>query len=148
MNSFSGENVSIGHFENQGKHSDSDLSYSDIMRINHFGLGNRQPRQLLTLLSLQNRDLSDSKFRTLMSLWGTSNYNPSDNRKLLEGFGIVLRDKEKKLFGKVNSPLMQSNTSPKKVGVEGPDAPLVDSGELKSKVAYMTSLSKAIKTGG
>ena len=40
---------------------------------------------------------------------------------------------------------MQANTSKKKVGVEGPNAPLVDTGDLKSKVAYKTSLGKVIR---
>ena len=83
------QRVQVGHFKAQGMHSGSDVTYPDMMRINHFGLGNKQPRQLITLLRVQNRTLSDPRFSTLMKLWGDSKYTLADNKKLREGFGVV-----------------------------------------------------------
>jgi len=143
MRAFNNSKVEIGHFESQGKHSGSDLSYVDLMQIANLGI-NGPPRRPLRLLQIDNKNLSDSKFNTLMKLWGTSNYTRGNNEKLLQGFGIVLAKKEKAIFGKTG-PMMPPTTSNKKVGAMGPTAPLVDTGELRSKVSYKTSISKVVK---
>ena len=145
VNNLNDEKVEIGHFQEQGKHSGSDLPYPDLMAIHHFGLGGQLPRQLLTLLVLQNRKLTDPKFDALMKVWANSRLFQTDNEKLLSGFGKVFVKKEKELFGKAQGNLMPPTQSKKRVGVEGPHAPLVDTGELKSKVAFKTSIKNQVE---
>lgn len=140
------ESVEVGHFASQGKHSTTDLTYVELMAIANLGL-NGPPRRVLTLLKHKERKLDDSQYNTLMQAWGKSNYGNAANKRLLEGFGSAMAMKEKALFGRVAPATMPANspTTKKKVGVMGKNAPLVDTGELKSKVAYKTSLGKTVK---
>jgi hypothetical protein len=143
------QKVEVGHFASQGTHSDSSLTYPELMAIQHFGLGGQRPRMIRTLLKLSERRMSDVRYNTLMKSWGKSNYSQTANQKLLEGFGIVLAKKEKALFGKPQGVLMPPNSpnTKKKVGIMGPFSPLVDTGELRSKVSYKTSIGKTLKGG-
>jgi len=75
-----------------------------------------------------------------MKRWAKSNFTVKDNKVLLDTFGIYLRKQEQNIFG--HSPPLEANAESK-----GANTPLVETGELKSKVAYKNSIDKQIKEG-
>jgi hypothetical protein len=144
MHHLNGQSTQVGHFEEQGDHSTAEMPYTDLMRMHHFGVGGLKPRQVLTLLVFRNRKLQDPKFSSAMKTWGDGPYTIQNNNKLLDTFGQILAREEKSIFGKA-SPLMPPSAPFKEVGVMGPTAPLVDTGELKEAVRYKTSTNKNLK---
>ena len=75
-----------------------------------------------------------------------SDHSDSATEILLDTIGKYLQEEEKKAFGKI-SIFTPATTYPKQVGAAGPEAPLVDTGNLRDKVARRTSKSKIIKEG-
>ena len=130
--------VEVGHFESQGNHSTaikpdgSPYSYVELMYFHHTGdAGSRPPRQPLTILKHQNRDLG--KYNWMRSAVKTSVKDiltKSVIQQSLNKIGRNLAKLEKDIFG---DPVLLIGTA------NNPD-PLIDTGELRSKVTYKTSI--------
>lgn len=144
LHKINNESVEVGHFKSQGKHS-SGFTYAELMSIHHNG-GNPSgraplpPRPVLDLLFFRNQNLTDPAFKTAFKAWGSRTLGERSNAILLEDIGLVLREKEKAVFG---STALAPNAVPPKRR----NTPLVDTGDLKSKVAYKTSIGKQVKEG-
>ncbi len=143
MRSMNKDSVEVGHFSG-GKHTDSPYSNVQLMALHNVGWGNRPARRVRAVLKHQNQRLTGIEYSTLMKAWGSSDLSVAANERLLEGYGKLLAQKEKDIFGKIG-PDMPATESPKKVGVMGPNAPLVDTGELREAIRYRTSISKTEK---
>ena len=148
MKAVNGESVSIGHFKEQGNHSDSGLSYVDLMAISDAGV-NGPPRRVLALLWHQNQRLRTSQLVSAMKAWAKDGGSVRATERVLDTYGKTLAKKEMAIFG-VAGPMMPANSpkTKKRVGVDGPNSPLVDSGELRDAVRYKTSTGKILKKGG
>jgi hypothetical protein len=137
-----GESVEVGHFKSQGKHS-SGYTYAELMLIHHNG-GNPTgtnylpPRPVLDLLFFNNQNLGDPKFKSVFTAWSRRTLSKGSNAILLQDIGAVLRDKEKAIFG---SAALAPNAVPPK----SRNSPLVATGDLRSKVAYKTSIGNKVK---
>lgn len=146
LKDLNGEGVEVGHFKDQGKHSNSELTYAELMAVhnNPQGHGLDWPaRPVLDILEHQHRNLSAPEIKKLLKKYLENNPSEKNNEKLLEGLGEFLREEEKKIFGSAQLAANASSTVEKK----GRNEPLVDSSELKNKTAYRTSKSKIIKEG-
>ncbi len=144
LNSLNNASVSVGHYQEQGKHH-SGFSYPELMAIHHNGgnpSGNAPlpPRPVLDILKFRNQKLSDPLFKKAVKAWGMRTPSPSSNAILLDEIGKILRAKEKAIFG-------SSALAPNAVPPKSSNTPLVDTGQLRSKVAYRTSISKQVKEG-
>lgn len=135
------ESVQVGHFRESGKHP-SGFTYPELMAIHHAGNPetNLPARPVLDILFFRNRRLTANAIDMAFKAWGKRKLNASSNKKLLSDLGMYIRDEEKKIFG---SSVLAPNAVPPKSF----NSPLVDTGELKSKVAYKTSLDKKVKEG-
>lgn len=126
--------LSVGHFAD-GEHS-SGLNYAELMSIQHLGLGGQTPRHLMTILKMGG--LKDPAYRVAFNRWAAAPQSKANNNRLIDDFGRITAANEYDLFGKV-SDKMPPTTSPKKVGVDGPTAPLVDTGELRDNIRFKNS---------
>lgn len=144
LHQIDGETVKVGHFKSQGTHP-SGFTYAELMAIHHNG-GNPSgkaplpPRPVLDLLFFKNAKLTDPKIKMAIKSWGNRPLSTSSNDKLLEDIGRILRDKEKAIFG-------SSSLAPNAVPPKDRNSPLVDTGDLKSKTAYMVSTNKIVQEG-
>jgi hypothetical protein len=138
------ESVEIGHFKESGVHS-SGFTYAELMAIHHNG-GNPTgsvplpPRPVLTILHARNLKLTDPAFKHAFNSWVQRKPSDTSDNLLLEEIGRILRDKEKKIFG-------SSDLTPNAVPPKTSNRPLIETGELRSKVAYKTSKNKQVKEG-
>lgn len=138
------ESVQVGHFREQGLHP-SGFTYAQLMAIHHNGgnpSGNTPlpPRPVLDILFFKNQQLTDPKFKNAFKAWKKRSSNDSSDEMLLEDIGRILREKEKAIFG-------SSELAPNAVPPKSTNNPLIDTGALKSKVAYKTSTGKQVKEG-
>ena len=137
-----GEFVETGHFKEQGKHY-SGLTYPELMSVHHNGgnpSGNAPlpPRPVLDLLHFRNQNLSDPKIKGYIRDWRKRPLSEASNKILLDQIGRILAIREKRIFG---SPTLASNAVPPK----DRNQPLVETGDLKSKVSYKTSIDNSVK---
>jgi hypothetical protein len=131
--------VEVGHFSSQGKHA-SGFTYPELMAIHHAGNPETDlpARPVLDILFFRRRKLTAPVLRRAFKLWkGRKPGNGSDGM-LLDDIGKFFREEEQKIFG---SPSLVPNAVPPKES----NNPLVDTGDLKSKVAYRTSKNKQVK---
>lgn len=137
------QRVEVGHFEASGRHTKTGLSYPHMMAIFHFGFAGPR-RSPLTSLVFQTAGKSNIRFTRAFKAWGDSKLTSNSHEELLSEIGRYLANKEFEIFGVV-SPEMPATTSPKDVGIKGPNAPLVDSGELRSKIRHKNTISNTLK---
>lgn len=135
------ESVKVGHFNSQGKH-DSGMTYPELMALHHTGNpeANLPPRMVLAILFNKFRKLQAPEIRRAFKSWGNRKKGENSDRMLLNDIGSFLRDEEKKIFG---SNVLAPNAVPPK----NRNNPLIETGDLKSKVAYKTSIDKQVKEG-
>lgn len=137
--------VEVGHFASQGNHptavkpNGAPYSYVELMYFHHTGdASTRPPRQPLSVLKIQNRNLSQHR-------WMKSAVKTSVKDILTKGIvqtslnriGKNLVRLEKDIFG---DPTLLAGTP------HNTD-PLIDTGELRSKVMYKTNLGGGVKDG-
>lgn len=138
------DSVEVGHFKSSGLHY-SGFTYAELMAIHHNG-GNPNgsvplpPRPVLDILFFKNQRLTDPKFKAAFKAWGKRKSSDASDAMLLEDIGKILRDKEKQIFG-------SSDLIPNKVPPKSKNSPLIERGDLVSKVAYKTSRDKQVKEG-
>ncbi len=102
-------------------------------------------RPIKSLFLHRNSKLNDAEFKKAFSVWLRSDKKNSDTLRLLSSYGEKMAEMEKELFGKPNS-VIPSN-SPSTIRNKGADTPLVETGELKSKVAHKNSINNRIVEG-
>lgn len=130
--------ISVGHFAEQGQHY-SGMSYPDLMNLWARGgpdLKNprvKAPRELLrtTIQALKDNPNLEIAFKE----WIAQADKADTSEKLLDSFGKYLSDYYRDIFGKVG-PFM----APDRNGT-----PLLETGDLKSKVGYKTSKNRSIR---
>lgn len=146
MSSIQTENAYIGHFQEQGLHSQADMTYPELMKLHHNGgdmgaVYNVPPRPLLDYLFQANANLDDSRVTEAINIWLKSPFNKKDHKKLLNTIGKIIAEKERDMFGQ--SPPLAPNSDWKLT-----NEPLVDTGELRDNVAYMNTMDGKIKKIG
>ena len=129
------QKVEAGHFASQGEHSSLGMSYAEAMAYFHRNF--QFPRKILSLLYFEMRDLKTPEMMAIKKQWLAH----PDAEATLSAIGTLLRDKEVAMFGVVNEPFMPAAGDTKKT-------PLVETGELRDKTAYRTSLKGDIKEVG
>lgn len=140
------QTLEVGHFDEQGYHSEADhLKLVDLMRIHHAGFikgtVSVPPRPILNILKSRAKKLSNSKQKAAFKKWLSSEMTREDHRQLLEALGESLVEVEKAIFGA--SPPLATNASGT-VKAKGFNSPMIETGELKERVAYRSSLDKRI----
>jgi hypothetical protein len=136
--------VEVGHFKEQGSHSSIGKSYVSLMKQHHNGGSTSKfivspPRPVITILDgLRVEPLLKSFKKEAESLI-TFNFSAE---QILSSLGRRLVKEEKSIFGK--SGLLVKNHRRTISSKGGKDTPLVDSGELQSKVAYKTSTGNKV----
>ena len=136
--------VEIGHFEAQGTHPTIGRSYVDLMKLHHNGGTIRSnvpnpPRPVMHILNFKAEKvlMSPQLRKEGEALLKSGAKDP------LIIVGKRLAAVEKSIFG--DPSLLTSNAESTIAAKHGADTPLVETGELRSKVAYRTSKSKIIK---
>jgi hypothetical protein len=132
--------VQVGHFEDQGNHSTAvkpngtPYSYVELMYYHHTGdASTRPPRQPLSVLKIQNRNLSQHGWmKSAVRLAVSEIDNDLSKEKALKRVANNLVKLEKAIFG---DPILLAGTA-------NNTDPLIDTGELRSKV------TSKIDTGG
>lgn len=130
--------VEVGHFQSQGNHSTAvkpngtPYSYVELMHFHHTGdAGSRPPRQPLNVLKIQNRNLSQHRWmKSAVKASVKDILSKSATQTSLNRIGKNLARLEKDIFG---DPALLAGTP------HNTD-PLIDTGELRSKVIYKTTL--------
>lgn len=124
--------VSVGFFADQGKHSGSNLNYTNLMYIQEVhgvrtktGLVHRRLFEL-TAMRHRNEIVSNVKASISRNL-------PNSPNQILKDFGHDVQAKLREGFG--DTSLLPHN-APSTIAGKGANSPLVDTGELKSKVTY------------
>lgn len=140
LTSISGEGVEVGHFQEQGEHY-SGYTFVELMYYHHTGSDPRgdqpvQPRPVLNFLRAF-LNLSDPKYNRAIRNWFKRPPSSASHGKLLADIGALISEEEKAIFG--NSALLTVTDNP---------TPLVDTGDLRDKVAYKTSVNKVVVEGG
>lgn len=137
IRSLEGREVDIGMFAEQGKHEDSGFKYVDLFR--HLSEGNPAknlpPRSPLLVASVLNPPNTSPLRRNLKKLLtNLSGKSPMTPDKVLENTGEFYRKKVRDVFGD------ESKLAPKakrtKERSESPNTPLINTGDLASKVAF------------
>ena len=140
--------ILTGYFEEQGNHQGAasegnDISYVDLMEMQHFGTDKIPSRPLLSISAGElKRGYDKDLFRFCKDACGQVGRLPSNSKKI----GREMRDYSKAIFGDVGA--MDSNAPLTQALKGGRDEPLVDTGELRDNLAYKTSLDDTPRTGG
>ncbi len=140
MKNLSKSSVEIGHFVSSGTHSsDPSLTYVELMIIYALGLNNegviRNPLQ--TLRDIEFSTANKPSFTTFLEKWATKIPSEITNEKLLEEFGEKIREDYYDLFGVVGMNMPSDSTG----------TPLLETGELRSKVSYKTTKGEVREHG-
>ena len=131
-----GKKVSVGFFADQGTHTDSNMTYPELMYLQEVhGVRSKNGlvhRRLFELTAMTHRDeilrnLNASARRNLLS----------SPQRVLKAFGQDIKGKLQSGFG--NTSLLPPNAASTR---KKKNTPLVDSGELKSKVTYRITSRK------
>jgi hypothetical protein len=138
-----GARVEVGHFASQGNHSDTDLSYPDLLNIWALGAahGNegviRNPLGVMEFQQFSSRKFtSDPEVKSALRQWSALILKGNADTVLLDRLGRILATKYQEVFG--NSGPLMPKTSPN-------NTPMLDTHELASKAAYKTSKSPTVK---
>lgn len=147
------QKVEIGHFDEQGTHSNAGMGYVDLMRLHHRAHQARMEngatvnvpaRPILDVAGARVKSV-DGKFSIQSGLlaWGKLPITPMSNEKLLQDIGRGISNIEKDVFG-VPSARIPMN-SEYTVSLKGANTPMVDSTELVNAVSFKTSITKTLK---
>lgn len=144
LNSLSKNNVQVGHFEDSGIHTGSDLTHTELLKLWSVGLTNsgviKNPLAAFAFTQLQNKKfLKNPKIQKVFKKFSKNLLQGSASETFLMEIGLVLREEYSELFGKAGlfMPIVGDNTTP-----------LLDTGELKSKSAYKTSYNNKVNEVG
>ncbi|MEG9741479.1 hypothetical protein [Enterobacter roggenkampii] len=124
--------VSVGFFADQGNHSGSKMPYTNLIYIQEVhGVKSKAGlvhRRLFELTAMQHRNEIVSNVKNSIS----RNF-PNSPNQILKDFGQDVQGKLREGFG--DTSLLPHN-APSTIAGKGVNSPLVDTGELKSKLTY------------
>lgn len=124
--------VSVGFFADQGNHSGSKMPYTNLIYIQEVhGVKSKAGlvhRRLFELTAMRHRNEIVSNVKNSIS----RNF-PNSPNQILKDFGQDVQGKLREGFG--DTSLLPHN-APSTIAGKGSNSPLVDTGELKSKVTY------------
>lgn len=124
--------VSVGFFADQGNHSGSKMPYTNLIYIQEVhGVKSKAGlvhRRLFELTAMQHRNEIVSNVKNSIS----RNF-PNSPNQILKDFGQDVQGKLREGFG--DTSLLPHN-APSTIAGKGANSPLVDTGELKSKLTY------------
>jgi len=142
LNNLSNNYTLVGHFDEQGTHSDSDLTYPALLFIWYMGLayGNegvkRQPREAFIWKEFEQAGImKDTTMKKYIEEYLSKLLTTGADNILMEKAGRHLADKYKDIFGVVG-PMMP----PDKNGT-----PMLETHELAMNVAYKTKSNKSYR---
>ena len=145
------QKVEVGHFQEQGNHSEAGISYVALMKKHHTGYefdGNSVPaRPIRDVLGFKLMGNSyKATIKKYFMDWGRVPNTFNSRMLLLNGIGKDMRETEKDIFG-THSSKIPANAELTIALKDGRDTPMVDSGELREATAYKTSLIDVAVTG-
>lgn len=130
--------VEIGHFEQQGLHSDSGMTYPELMAGHHFGIFDDQPPKspLMAFTQLELPKIRNTvDWKAIFNKWSKNVLKANSSDELLNDVGRLLREDYKAIFGIVG-PYMPPDAT---------GTPMYETGELLAAAAYRTSKDNIIK---
>ncbi len=144
-----GGSVSVGHFEESGKHPDADMSYPDLMKLHHFGghasgITNSEVPARPVLEILQDSMPTPTKDKSIIkAIKGAKkgSFTREAVKGMLDEIGFIIGSEEKSIFG---SDRLVGNSA-FTIRLKGGDSPLIDAGSLVNHIAYKNSYDKQIK---
>lgn len=147
------DSVEVGYFEEQGKHKGSGLLYSHLADIHEHGRTIRHPKGYIIVipprpflkfgLGMLGSKLNSSRVvKRSFKAWADKLEKTGNIEPVLEAIGQLGVRQVRAIFGstKFLAPNAKSTISRK-----GSNKPLIAKGELRSKVAYRTSISRKVK---
>jgi len=140
--------VEVGHFLEQGNHSEADhLTLVDLMRMHSTGYETGgvsvPPRPILAIFLASIKNKLPPPANAAIDSFLKTTVSQGDVLELLNTVGAALRAKEKSIFG--HSPPLTSNSKNVIKHKGNRNTPMVDSGELKERTAYKTSIDKKVR---
>lgn len=127
-----GQSVSVGYFSDQGKHSESNLNFTNLMFIQEVsGVRSKAGlvhRRLFELTAMKDRleIISNVRGSIKRNLFGRP-------QQILKDFGQDVQKKLRDGFG--DSSLLPHN-APATISQKKSNSPLIDTSELREKLTY------------
>ncbi len=136
---FNGEGGKVGHFSSQGIHH-SGHTYPQLMSKHNTGNPEIKlpTRPVLDILFARHRRLNKPPIKSAIRAWFKRKLSEGSDNKLLNDIGAYLREEEKRIFG-------SASLAPNAVPPKAFNNPLIDTGDLRAKVAYKTSKNEQVK---
>lgn len=135
VRSLDNKSVSVGFFADQGNHSGSKMPYTNLMYIQEVhGVRSKAGlvhRRLFELTAMRHRNEIVSNVKNSIS----RNF-PNSPNQILKDFGQDVQGKLREGFG--DTSLLPHNAA-STIAAKGSNSPLIDTGEMKSKVTYRIS---------
>ena len=131
-----GHSVKIGMFAEQGTHKESGMSYVKLFKYLSDGdpsirMPPRSPLHTVAgLVPFKSSPLKKDLARYLSNLKGKAPITVSD---MLQNTGAFYRNEVRSVFG---SPLLAAKAISTKIKSKSPNTPLIETGDLASKVAF------------
>lgn len=146
VDSLTKNKLAVGHFKEQGNHKPSGIPLVTLMRRHHTGgtnfPGSREllPRPVKSIFKhrAENTVKNSKLFSPHVRNWMKNPLDKNASSKLLTAMGDDLVKIEQSVFGDT-SVLIPSKSR---------KGPLIDTGELKAKVAHKNTITNKIKEGG
>ena len=125
----------VGFFQSQGRHH-SGLTYPTLMKIHEYGGGNNPIRPVFRIATRKARisPKRNKYVKSAFNSWVKAAPKRTDPTKILEAIGESLKAQLKPIFGS-NYLTVTSNPTP-----------LVDTGDLASKVTFRISTESVPRT--
>ena len=137
LEALDGQEVSIGMFEEQGKHKDSGFTYAALLKYHADGnpAKNLPPRSPLHVaVGLNPIEVSPMRRGLNNYLKDLKNPVGIKGKSLLRNVGVFYRRKAREVFGN-ESLLRKKSASTRKASIS-PNTPLVETRNLARKMAY------------
>jgi hypothetical protein len=139
------DKIQVGHFVSSGIHSDAEGQYyTEIMQgwaSGFYQLGvKKDPLSAFVFEQLHNKKvIADKDVQSAYKRWSKNLTNAKATTVFVNEVATIIRDKYASLFGKAGylMPIIGSNSTP-----------LLETGELVSKVAYKTTKNPTAKEIG
>lgn len=140
LKSIDRNHVQVGHFVEQGNHSDSKLTYPDLLSIWAHGVAKNNEGVIRNPLAILESGINNPELKAKLSsdidAWSSSALKNSASEALFDSLGESVKDFYKNIFGVVG-PLMPPDST---------NTPMLETGELRDATAYKTKNGK-IKEG-
>ena len=130
--------VESGYFVEQGVHQDSEMLYTDLMKMHEFGFGDLPVRPVRAITKARLKSSKESS-----KGMGDYLFRNKPLTDVLANIGGMVTMEAKSIFG--HTPPLKAN-APAWAAIKGGNAPLVFTGDLQSHWSWRTSEDASIKT--